>query len=69
MYNELDISIDVIVSQLSGHCDVMGNRRWRHQQNENLTIETRDDVQRSPFLSSFIDLLCHVRNKVMYVGS
>ena len=39
--NELDIIIHVIASQLSGHCDVISNRLWRHQQNENQTSETR----------------------------
>ena len=31
--NELDITIHVIESQLSGHCDVISIRLWRHQQN------------------------------------
>ena len=29
------------MSQLSGHCDIIGNRLWRHQQNENRASETR----------------------------
>ena len=33
--NELDITIHVIVSQLSGHCDVISNLLWHQQQNEN----------------------------------
>ena len=33
--NELDITIHVIASQLFGHCDVISNRLWRHQQTEN----------------------------------
>ena len=33
--------IHVIASQLFGHCDAIGNRLWRHQQNENRVSETR----------------------------
>ena len=39
--NELDITIHVIASQLSGHCDVISNRLWSHQQNENRASETQ----------------------------
>ena len=35
--NELDIIIHVIASQLSGHCDVISNRLWRHQQKKTLS--------------------------------
>ena len=31
--NELDITILVITSQVSGHCVVISNRSWRHQEN------------------------------------
>ena len=31
----------MIVSQLSGDCDVINNRLWRHQQNVNLVSEAR----------------------------
>ena len=31
----------MIASQLSGHCEVIGNRLWRHQQNVNRPNETR----------------------------
>ena len=41
IFNELDIIIHVIASQLSGHCDVINNRLWRHQQNENWASDTR----------------------------
>ena len=34
IFNELDIIIHVIASQLSDYCDVISNRLWRHQQNE-----------------------------------
>ena len=39
--NELDITIHVIVSQLSGHCDVISNQLWHHQQNKNWASETQ----------------------------
>ena len=41
IFNELDITIHVIASQLSGHCDAISNQLWRHQQNENRARETR----------------------------
>ena len=66
--NELDITIHVIVSQLSGHCDVVRNRLWRHQQNENRASETRR-CGKVVVLLSFMDDLCRVRNKIMYVLS
>ena len=65
--NELDISCHVFASQLSGHYDVIANRLWRHQQNVKRASETRDDVWRSSFLASFMDSLCRVRNKIIYV--
>ena len=40
--NELDITIHVIASQLSVHCDVIGNRLWRHQQDENTGTMCKD---------------------------
>ena len=61
--NELDITNHMITSKLSGHCVVISNRLWRLQQNVNRASKTR----RSMFLSSFMDSLCHVRNKFMYV--
>ena len=39
--NELYITIHAIASQLSGHCDFISNRLWRHQPNENRASETR----------------------------
>ena len=39
--SEFDIIIHVIASHLSGHCDVISNRMWRHRQNENWVCETR----------------------------
>ena len=39
--NELDITIHMIASQLSSHCDVISNRLWHHQQNENRASKTR----------------------------
>ena len=41
MSNEVDITIHVIASQLSGHYDVISNRLWRHQRNESRASETR----------------------------
>ena len=64
--NELDITCHVFASQLSGHCDVTANRLWRHQQNVKRASETRGDVWRSSFLTSFMDSLCRVRNKIIY---
>ena len=40
MSNELDITVHVIASQLSHDCDVIRNRLWRHQQNEDQASET-----------------------------
>ena len=67
--NELDIIIHVITPQLPGHCDVISNRLWHHQQNANQASETRCRCVRSSFFSSFMDLLCSVRNKMMYALS
>ena len=67
--NELDIIIHVIAPQLSGHCDVISNRLWRHQQNGNRASETRGRCVKLVILFSFIDSLCRVRNKIMYVLS
>ena len=63
----VDITIHMIMSQLSGHCDVISNRLWSHQQNGNWACGTWEDVWRFKFLSSFMDLLCHAKNNVMYV--
>ena len=65
----LDITIHVSASQLSGHCDVISNRLWRHQQNENRTNETRGRCVRIVFLLSFVGSLGRVRNKIMYILS
>ena len=40
--NELDITCHVFAQQLFGHCDVIANRLWRHQQNLKRTSETRE---------------------------
>ena len=69
MSKELDITIHVIVSQLSGHCDVISDRLWRHQQNENRASETLPRCVRIVVLSSLMDALCRARNKIMYVLS
>ena len=65
--NELDITCDVFVSQLSGHRDVIANRLWRHQQNVKRASETRGLCVKILVLASFMDSLCRVRNKIMYV--
>ena len=39
--NELDITCHVFASQLSGHCDIIANRLWCHQQNVKRASETR----------------------------
>ena len=39
--NELDITCHVFASQLSGHCDVITNRLWHHQQNVRRASKTR----------------------------
>ena len=66
--NELDITIHVIAFQLSGHCDVINNRLWRHQQNENRASETRWwCVKIVVCIVIYLDSLRRVRNKLMYV--
>ena len=67
--NELDIIIHVITWQLSGHCDVINKWLWCHQQNEKRVSETREQCVNIVVLSSFMDLLCHVRNEIMYALS
>ena len=67
--NKLDITIHVIASQLSGHCDVISDWLWRHQQNENWASEARGRCVKIVVLPSFIDSLCRVRNKILYVLS
>ena len=41
IFNELDSIIHMIRSELSGYCDVINNRLWRHQQNVNPASEAR----------------------------
>ena len=66
--NQLNITIQMIASQLFGYCDVISNPLWHHQQNVNRASKTRvKKVWRSLFLSSFTDSLYRVRNKIMYV--
>ena len=62
---ELEITCHVFASQLSGHCDVIASRLWRHQQNVQRSSETRMIL----ILASFIDSLCRVRNEIMYLLS
>ena len=65
--NELDITIHVIASQFSGHCDIINNQLWCHLQNENRANETQGRCVKIMFLSSFMDSVCRIRNKIMYV--
>ena len=67
--NDLYIIIHVITSQLSGHCDVLSNRLWRHQQNVNRAKERRGRCVKIIVLSSVMVPLCRVKNEVMYVLS
>ena len=67
MSSELDITIHVIMSQLSDHCGVISNRFWSHQRDETRASETRGRCVKIVVLSSFTDSLCHVRNKISYV--
>ena len=65
--NELDITYHVFASQLSGHCDVIANQLWRHHQNIKRASETWGWCVKILVLASFMDSLCRVRNKIMYV--
>ena len=65
--NELDITCHVFASQLSGHFDVITNRLWRHQQNVKRASETQGWCVKILVLASYMDSLCRVRNKIMYV--
>ena len=65
--NELDITCHVFASQLSGHCDVIADRLWRHQQNVMRASEPRGFCVKILVSASFMNLLCRVRNKLMYV--
>ena len=59
----------VIASQLSRYCDVISNRLWRHQQNEDRASKARGRCVKMSFLSSFMDSLYCARNKLIYVFS
>ena len=67
--NELDIIIHVIASQLSGRCDVISNRLWRHQQSVNRASEAQVRCVKIIVSSSFMDSLCRVRYEITYVFS
>ena len=64
--NELDITCHVFASQLSGHCDVIADRLWRHQQNVMRANEPRGLCVKILVSASFMNSLCRVRNKIMY---
>ena len=64
--NELDITCHVFGSQLAGHCDVITNRLWRHQQNVKRASETRG-WHATILVFSVIDgfvMLCKKKNNV-----
>ena len=61
----VDITIHVIASQLSGHCDVISNRLWRHQQKVMRGSETWELWVKILVLASFMDSLYRVRNKII----
>ena len=65
--NESDITCHVFASQLSGHCDVIANQLWRHQQNVKRASETRGWCVKILVLAPLKDSLCRIRNKIMYV--
>ena len=65
--NELDITCHAFASQLSGHCDAIANQVWRHQQNVKRASETRGWCVKILVLAPFMDSLCRVINKIMYV--
>ena len=63
-------SIHVVASQsLSHYCDLISNRLWRHQQNEDRPSETRGRCVKIVVLSSCMVSLCRVMNKIMCVLS
>ena len=66
---ELSMTFLMLGSKSSGHCDVISNRLWRHQQNVNWASETRGRCMQIAVSSSFMDSLCHVENIVLYVLS
>ena len=56
----------MIASQLSGHCDLISNQLWCHQQNENWASETRDRCVKivvSIVISAFV-MSCKKYNNV-----
>ena len=67
--NELDITIQVIASQLFGHCDVINKQLWPSSSRmKTERVRHGDDVKRSSLLSPFMDSFCWARNE-MYVLS
>ena len=67
--SELDITNHMMASRLSGYCDVINNRLWRHQQNINLASEPRGRCVKIVVLIVILSSLCRVRNKIMHVLS
>ena len=60
-----------MASQLSRYCDLIRNRLWRHQQNENWASETQGwRVKIVVFINIYgFVMLCKKWNKIMYVLS
>ena len=60
----------MILSQLSGHCDIISNWLWHHQQILNRVSETQAWCVKIIVLTSFMDSFCYVRNDIkIYVLS
>ena len=55
------------MSQLSGNCDVIDNRLWRHQQNINRESGKRRQCMRIAVFIVIDWFVCRVRNKIIHV--
>ena len=67
--NELDITFHVLVSQLSGNCDVINNRLWHQLQNVTRASEKRCWCVKIVFSFVVYGSVCRVRNTIMYAPS
>ena len=64
---ELDITCHVFASQLSGHCVVIANQLWRHQQNLKRASETRGWCAcAKPRFSAINGFVMSCKNEIMY---
>ena len=57
----------MFASQLSGHCNVITDRLWRHQQNMKRASKTRAWCVKILVFRVIVYSLCRIRNKIMYV--